>query len=126
MEKVLYEEHPSMFRNQPVAFVLSCLLCLIGVGIPILIVWWLRCLGTTLTVTDEKSMLRKGILSKYTNEVMHDNVRNIQVRQSFFQRIMNVGYVGISSAGQAGMEIEVKGIPDPDEVQRLISEHRKD
>ena len=124
-EKILYESHPSMFRNQPVAFVLTCLLCLVGIGIPILIVWWVKSLGTTLTVTEEKTMLRKGILSKYTNEVMHDNVRNIQVRQSFFQRLMDVGYIGISSAGQAGMEIEINGIPDPDGVQRLIGEHRK-
>jgi len=126
MEKVLYESHPSMFRNHPIYFSLCCILSIVIVGLIMLLIWWLQTLATTLIITGEKTILRKGILSKYTNEVFHENVRNVQVRQSFLQRVFNVGYVGISSAGQAGMEIEVNGIPDPDEVKRLISEHRED
>ena len=126
METVLYENHPSMFRNHPIYFVVCILLSFVVIGLIMLLVWWLQTLSTTLIVTEEKTILRKGILSKYTNEVFHENVRNVQVNQSFLQRILNVGYIGISSAGQAGMEIEVNGIPDPDEVKRLITEHRED
>ena len=32
-EVVFYEENPSMFRNQPVGFVLTCILSLVGVGL---------------------------------------------------------------------------------------------
>ena len=60
--------------------------------------------GTTLTVTNEQTTLRRGLLSKFTNDVFHSNVRNIIVRQSFFQRLMGVGYVGISSSGQSGSQ----------------------
>ena len=101
------------------------LLCLVGVGFIILIIWWLKCLGTTLTVTSEQTTLRKGILSKYTNDVFHENVRNIQVGQTFLQRIMGVGYIGISSAGQSGVEIEVHGIRDPDVIKELIDDCRE-
>ena len=123
-EAVLYESHPSMFRNHPVAFVLCLVLCCVGIGLIILLVWWIRVLGTTLTVTNEQTTLRRGILSKHTNDVFHSNVRNIQVRQSMMQRIFNVGWIGISSAGQDGLEIEVDGLPDPEAVKQIIDDHR--
>lgn len=124
-EPILYHAHPAMFRNNPVLFVLYILLIpVLGLGLILLIVWWIQTLGTTLTVTNDQTTLRKGILSKYTNDVFHENVRNIQVRQSFFQRMFNVGWIGISSAGQSGVEIEVRGIPDPERVKQIIDDHR--
>ena len=124
-ETVLYESHPSMFRNHPVLFVLYVILiAAFGLGLILLLVWWIQTLGTTLTVTNEQTTLRKGILSKYTNDVFHENVRNIQVRQTFLQRLFSVGWIGISSAGQSGVEIEVSGIPDPERVKQIIDDHR--
>ena len=125
-EVVLYEAHPAMFRNHPAYFVLCVLLiAAFGLGLVLLLVWWIQVLGTTLTVTNEQTTLRKGILSKYTNDVFHSNVRNIQVRQSFLQRLFNVGWVGISSAGQSGLEIEINGIQDPEKVKEIIDDHRE-
>jgi uncharacterized membrane protein YdbT with pleckstrin-like domain len=123
-EVVLYEAHPAMFRNHPIYFVLCLLLSLVGVGLVLLLIWWIQTLSTKLTVTNEQTTLRRGLLSKYTNDVFHCNVRNIQVRQSFLQRIFDVGWIGISSSGQAGVEIEIGGIPHPHVVKELIDEHR--
>lgn len=123
-EQVLYEANPAMFGNHPIGFVLSVILCLVGVGLIILLVWYIRSKGTTLTITNEQTTLRKGILSKFTNDVFHENVRNIIVRQTFFQRLFGVGYIGISSAGQSGIEIEVNGIPDPDRIKEIIDDCR--
>ena len=124
-EVVLYEEHPSMFRNQPVWFVITCVLCLVGVGLFIFLIWWLKCIGTTLTVTSDRTRLRKGILSKSVTEVWHQDIRNVQLNQTFFQRIFDVGSIGISSAGQSGVEISVTGMPNPDHVKALIDGHRR-
>jgi uncharacterized membrane protein YdbT with pleckstrin-like domain len=124
-EVVLYQTHPSMFRNHPVYFLLCIVLvAAFGVGLLMLLVWWIQVLGSELTVTNEQTTLRTGILSKHTNDVFHSNVRNIQVRQSFLQRLFDVGWVGISSAGQAGVEIEVHGIPFPHKVKQIIDDHR--
>jgi uncharacterized membrane protein YdbT with pleckstrin-like domain len=57
--------------------------------------------------------------------VLHSNVRNVQVGQNVFQRIFGVGKIGISSAGQSGVEIEVSGIRNPQKVSKLIDEHRQ-
>jgi len=119
-DQILYEEHPAMFRSHPILFILAVITIIPA------IIWYLRSRSTTLIVTDDQTTLLKGLLSKHTNDVFHENVRNIQVKQSFFQRIMGVGYVGISSAGQSGVEIEVDGLPDPEKVKRIIDDHRRD
>ena len=121
-ETVLYQASPAMFRSDPLRFILFCFLCLLLIGIPLLLMWWLKCKSTQLTVTNEKVSLRKGILSKSLNEVRIDHVRNVQLRQGLIQRIFDIGWVGISSAGQGGLEIEVDGIPSPAKVKAIIDE----
>jgi uncharacterized membrane protein YdbT with pleckstrin-like domain len=123
-EQVLYEASPAMFRNRPVSFILCVILSFVVIGLIIFLVWYLRSRSTQLTVTNEQTTLRKGLFSKYTTDVFHENVRNIIVRQSFFQRMMGTGYIGISSAGQGGIEIEVNGIPDPEKVKQIIDDCR--
>jgi uncharacterized membrane protein YdbT with pleckstrin-like domain len=95
-----------------------------GIGIVSYIIWWLRCKATTLTVTTNRTSCRRGILSKSISEVWHQDVRNVQLDQTFMQRVLDVGTIGVSSAAQSGLEIEVRGIPDPDRVKQLIDEHR--
>jgi hypothetical protein len=120
-EQTVYLAHPAMFRNSPIGFLICILLIpILGLGLLLLLVWWLNTLGTTLTVTDRRTILRKGLLSKYTTEVFHKDVRNIQVGQSFLQRIFHVGHIGISSSGQAGIEVEVDGIPAPNRVKEIL------
>ena len=123
-ETTLYCENPSMFRNNPLGFILTLILCLVGVGLIILLVWWLKSKATVLTVTDERTILRRGLLSKSLNEVWHQDVRNVRLSQSFWQRIFGTGTLEISSAGQSDVEIRVAGIPDPDEVKEIIDRHK--
>ncbi|MGB7347741.1 MAG: PH domain-containing protein [Pirellulaceae bacterium] len=123
-EKTVYVASPSMFRNQPFAFVLTCLLCCVGVGIPIMLVWWIRSKSTELTVTDKRTRLHRGWLSRSITEVWHRDVRNVQLHQSFFQRIFDTGRIGVSSAGQDGIEIDVSGLRNPDQIKGIIDEHR--
>lgn len=112
--------HPVMFRSQPIGFCLAVALTPVGIGLLILLAWWLTCRCTTLTVTTERTIERTGILSRNTNEVRHADVRNVQVTQAFFQRMFGVGNIGISSAGQADVEIVVAGIRNPQEIADLI------
>lgn len=125
VESTLLQLNPSMWRMSPVSVVISSLLVpVFGVGLLNLIPWWLRCRGTTLIVTNRRTTLRTGILSKSTTEVWHRDIRNVQVTQSLFQRMMNVGKIGISSAANSGMEIEIDGIANPEGVRKVIDTHR--
>lgn len=112
-----------MFKNNPVGFIL--LVILFPLGIIVLPIWWLTCQCTRLTVTECRSVLRSGILSKHTNEVRHHDVRNIKVRQNIFQRLFGVGDIGISTAGQADIEIVVSGLPNPQAIAKAIRDRQR-
>lgn len=121
-ERELLSVHPSMFRSHPILF----LLCVIPFfGMP-LILWWILIKTRTLTVTTKKTTLRHGLLAKHTSDVRHKDVRNIQVSQGMIQRIMGVGNIGISSAGQGDVEILFAGLKDPEKVKAMIEQHRGD
>lgn len=125
-ESILYQSHPVMFKNNPIGFIFCIILIpLFGFGLLIFLIWWLKTLGVTLTVTDERVTLREGLLSKHTNDVYHTDIRNVQISQGLLQRIFNVGKISISSAGHSGIEIEVVGLPDPQEIKDLIDQHRR-
>jgi hypothetical protein len=91
-----------------------------GLGLMLLLFWGLSCSGTMLTVVDQRIILRNGLLSQFVNEIMSADVRNIQISQTFLPRLLGVGKIGISTAAQSGIEIEVAGIPCPDQVRELI------
>jgi len=121
-DRTVLSARPAMFRNNPVGFIL--LVILFPLGIIMLPIWWLVCLCTCLTVTESRTILRSGILSKRTNEVRHQDVRNILVEQGIFQRLFGVGDIGISSAGQAGIEITVSGMPNPQAIAKAIRDRQ--
>jgi uncharacterized membrane protein YdbT with pleckstrin-like domain len=124
-EAVLYHEHPAMFRNDPLRYIVFVLLIpVFGIGLVLLFFWWLDSRAKTLIVTERRTILRKGIFSKSLNDIQNEDVRNIQVTQTFFQRLMGVGNVSISSAGQATVEIYARGMPDPDSVRQFINQSR--
>lgn len=143
---------PAMFRAHPLRAALLLLL-LIGGGVlaiaagtteaiaswlmwPGLVMiagavgWWLAWflsahMWINLRISNKRTVRRDGIIRRHTSEVMHDHVRNVDIRQTFLQRIFDVGYLGISSSGQDGIEIEILDIPAPYKVKALIDEYRE-
>lgn len=147
-EKPLMRVRPAMFRARPALFSGLALLVLSGVvgagyfiwqkqyswamvcGLPVLagvaglVVWKIRTLAVTLEVTSRRTMAIRGLFSKATTEVLHDNVSNLQITQSFWNRVWGVGQIGISSAGQDEVEIVVRDLPDPFKIRETIDRHR--
>jgi len=113
-----------MFRNNPIGFIVSVILIPVVLGIIILFVWWLQTRAETLIITNKRTVQRRGIISKHTSEVLHRDIRNIQISQGAFQRIFGTGDIGISSAGQSGIEILFQGVRDPGKLHKLIDQHR--
>jgi len=123
-EKTLLATRPVMFGRNPIAWVLCVLLSLVVVGLIILIAEYLRCAYTRLTITTRRTTVKTGWLSRSTNEVRHQDVRNIRVTQTFFNRLFGVGKIEISSAAQADIEIAVSGIPNPQEAAALVRQYQ--
>jgi len=107
---------PSMVRAHPFLTIFT-----LGIGA---IVLWFRHLGDRIHITNKRTIMRQGLFSKSTTEVLHDHVRNIQISQSFLNRIFDVGDIGISSSGQEGIEIQAFAIPHPNEVKKTIDHYR--
>lgn len=149
-EREILNVHPAMFRAHPFR---GLALVLLGAGgatlaiwgftadgkaflgwlgvIAILaaVAWWVVWLVSShfwvkLAISNKRTVRHEGIVRRHTSEVLHDHVRNVEIRQSFFQRILKVGYLGISSSGQEGIEIEVHDLPKPYELKALIDQYR--
>ena len=118
---VVYEAHPAMFRAHPFWFILAVLLILaFGIGLLILLYWYIKTRATALTVTDHEIMYERGILSKDRTAVSLKHVRAVHVTQGFINRILGVGTIQISTAGDQP-EFTVADMPDPGLIREAIS-----
>lgn len=148
-ERELRVVHPSMFRKHPFLFLGLSLLVVAGIvaaiwmafgsdrnwalaglglaiaGVVAFGVWWFRTRHQTLVITTKRTVLRTGFFARRTSEVRHDDVRNLQVNQSFVERVLGVGDLAISSAGQEDLEIVIRGVPDPDSLAALIRDRQE-
>ncbi len=87
--------------------------------------WWIAAhMWVKLSISNKRTVRQEGIITRKTSEVLHDHVRNVEIRQSFLQRILRVGFIGISSAGQDDIEIRVRDMPNPYRVKELIDMYR--
>ncbi len=124
-EEVLLKANPAMFRSNPIGFICSVILiAAFGLGLVILFVWWLKCKTRTITITNKRTTVREGLISKNTSEILHSHIQNIQVIQGVLDRIFGVGTLAISSAAQSDMELSFPGLAHPEKIRSLIDEHR--
>lgn len=98
--------------------------CTCGFGFVFMLPWYLQLQHTVVTVTDRRVQLSTGWFSKSSSELLLDHIQNITLRQSAFQRMLGAGDLGISSSGQSGIELEVKGIQHCEALKALIDEYR--
>ncbi|MDB4260571.1 PH domain-containing protein [Porticoccaceae bacterium] len=116
----LYSEHPVMFKNNPLGFILCLILIPVGgIGLLILLTWHLKNKASKLSVNNNEILFEKGLLSKERSEVNLTSVRTTKVKQSFFNRIFGVGTIEIYTAGDSP-EIIASGMPDPNKIRELI------
>ncbi len=113
-----------MLINDKSYFWIALFLPMLFGGVSVLCWWLFDRLGTSLEITTKRTIMHRGIFSKSSSEVVHDNIRNIQVEQSFFQRLFSVGKIGISSSGQDGLELEVNHLKDPNNLRKIIDLYR--
>ncbi|VUD42186.1 hypothetical protein TDB9533_00641 [Thalassocella blandensis] len=119
-----YDEHPVMFKNNPLGFIIALILVPVGIGLIILLWWHLQNKSQRLTVSAGDILYEKGLLSKERSEVSIESIRTVKIKQSFFNRIFGVGAVEIYTAGD-NPEIAMAGLPDPNKIRELIKAYSK-
>ncbi|MEM8835281.1 MAG: PH domain-containing protein [Planctomycetota bacterium] len=91
----------------------------------VLFIWWMKnTVSHALEITNKRTIVRNGLFRRSTSEVMHDHVRNVQIDQTFADRIFGVGKMGISSSGQSGIEVQVDNLPHPDKLKEIVDLYR--
>jgi membrane protein YdbS with pleckstrin-like domain len=65
------------------------------------------------TVDAERIESTHGLIARNVRSIRVRDLRNINVRQTFMQRLLNVGDVEFSSAGGDEIEVTFYGVPDP-------------
>lgn len=118
----LYDEHPAMFRAHPFLFLL---LLVSLIGIIAILVWWLRCKGERLALSERVVLMERGLLGRQRTEVALSSIRSIRITQGFGQRIMGVGHVELFSAGDIA-EIAIRSMPRPDRIRAIAAARQLD
>ena len=72
------------------------------------------------SVTPETIESRHGIIARNISSIRVRDLRNVNLKQSLFQRILRIGDLEFSSAGGSGIEVTFFGIPDPMEVKKQV------
>jgi hypothetical protein len=90
-----------------------------------LTMWWLRNRSTSLTVTTRRSVLRSGVFSARNLELPHADAREVQVSQSWRDRMFGIGDLVIVGAEAGGAIIQVLGVPRAEEIASMIRSRRQ-
>ncbi len=69
------------------------------------------------TINGETIESREGLIARKVKSIRIQDLRNINVNQSLWQRIVGVGDVEFSSAGGSGIEVTFRGVSDPLQVK---------
>lgn len=73
----------------------------------------LRRFAARYTVAGDRIQAHEGIIARTQRSVKISHLRNVNLRQSVVQRLLNVGDVEFSTAGGGGIEVVFRGIIDP-------------
>ncbi|HEY6395538.1 MAG TPA: PH domain-containing protein [Candidatus Binataceae bacterium] len=75
---------------------------------------------TTWSVTSDRIIERRGLVARNRRELELADIRAVEVSQRFFQRLIGLGDVAISSAASADAVIRLHDIPDPEQTAETV------
>ena len=80
---------------------------------------WFRWLFTKFIITNERLIVRSGLIARWGKEIPLERIDNASFSQTVGERILRSGDLVIESAGEAGQS-RYSDIPRPEETQALI------
>jgi uncharacterized membrane protein YdbT with pleckstrin-like domain len=78
----------------------ALLLCLVGIGLVIVLIKWIENLAATYEVTEERLVIRRGIIFKSVDEVELYRVKDIRIDFSLLNQWANIGNITIVSSDE--------------------------
>jgi len=100
----------------PVRYASAVLVALALIAFVVRLIGWR---STNFVVTSERCIYRSGVLHKSGIEIPLDRISTVFFSQTFFERILKAGDLGIESAGENSRQ-NFSDITNPVEVQNTI------
>jgi len=141
-ENVLYEGHPS-WRSILAFYAKATLVALVaaviayfvassevGWGVVVLLVFLagmvivglVMRIAITYRVTDQRLNIKRGIISRRTQETRLTRVQNVNTEQGPLERVLRVGAVDFDTAGGDDYDFTFRGVADPEGIARRVDQ----
>lgn len=98
---------------------------LLGLGLLVILPAYLAVTHTDYVVTNQSLYAKSGIMSTNIQSLELDKIQNTEYSQSFVEKQLGYGTVGVDTAGGAGIELEFEAIAGAREVQETVRELSK-
>ncbi|MDQ0838762.1 PH domain-containing protein [Sphingomonas faeni] len=91
----------------------TLLACLAGVGFVIIGVRWLKNRSTSYEITDQRLIIKRGILFKTTDEIELYRIKDVRLGYSLLNQMTDIGTIILTSSDRttAGGEFTLRDIP---------------
>jgi len=102
--------------------VVTAVVLLVGV----LVVGYVKRMATVYTITNRRLHIKRGIVSRRTQEARLERVQNVNTDQSALERILQVGTVDFDTAGTDDHGFKFEGVADPTEVVQAVDRAQRE
>jgi len=97
------------------------LILLLGLGLLIIVPSYLIVKHTDYVITSKGVYKKTGILSRSVTEIEYEKIQNTAFSAGPVARYFGYGDVDISTAGGSGVEMKLRAVEDPQDVQKRLS-----
>ena len=80
--------------------------------------------SSVLRISSDRITISRGLISKCYRDYHPRDIRSIDIDQTFFQRMVGIGDLSLSTAATTEANEELLSIPDPKGVRDLILAQR--
>jgi uncharacterized membrane protein YdbT with pleckstrin-like domain len=88
----------------------------------VLIAGFIKRVSTRYGITTERLTIRRGLLSRDSQEARLARVQNVTTRQSFPERVLGIGTVDFDTAAGSDYDFAFRGVSDPAHVVRVVDD----
>jgi uncharacterized membrane protein YdbT with pleckstrin-like domain len=83
-------------------------------------------MATTYTITNRRLHIKRGIVSRRTQEARLERVQNVNTNQSVIERLLRVGTVDFDTAGTDDHGFRFEGVDDPLAVTEAVDRAQRE
>ncbi|WP_294212011.1 PH domain-containing protein [uncultured Sphingomonas sp.] len=110
---------------------LTILSCAIGVGLIIIAVRWLQNMSAAYEITDQRLIVKRGLIMKSIDEIELYRIKDVRVDFSVINQIADIGTITITSSDRTtqNMQFVLRDIPAARErregIRKLVDRARR-